>query len=346
MRRRLQADGDPSADPFNERQTLAPPARMHLLGGEFEFASDSRELRRIVDWAYAGLPHHEISCPAPRFTIRLTAAPPARPASDEVPRLEMLSGGELLGAATGRSDFVALSPAQRSALIVVSRAMLRSRYHVRYELVEFAVFTLAARAQGLVPLHAACIGREGRGLLLMGGSGAGKSTAALHCLLAGLELLAEDSIFVTPDTLLATGVANFLHVRHDTLRLVPDPAAARLARSPVIRRRSGVEKLEIDLRRHGRFLLAPRPLALVGSVFLSPQAAPGRELLTALPRNELLERVEAAQPYAAHQAGWRSFRQRIARLPAYELRRGAHPSEGARVLQELLDGEAHGGRPH
>jgi hypothetical protein len=337
MRRRLQADGDPSADPFHERQILDPPTRMHLLGGEFEFASDSRELRRIVDWAYAGLPRHELSHPAPQFTIRLTAAAPVRPAGEEVPRLEMLSGGELLGAATGRSDFVALSPAQRSGLIVVSRPMLRSRYHVRYELVEFAVFTLAARAQGLVPLHAACVGREGRGLLLMGGSGAGKSTAALHCLLAGLELLAEDSVFVLPDTLMATGVANFLHVQHDTLRLVPDPAAARLARSPVIRRRSGVEKLEIDLRRHG-FLLAPQPLLLVGSVFLSPQAAPSRELLTALPREELLERIEAAQPYAAHQAGWRPFKQRLARLPAYELRRGAHPSEGARVLQELLTG--------
>jgi hypothetical protein len=58
--------------------------------------------------------------------------------------------------------------------------MLRFPYHARYELIEFAVFTLAARAQGLVPLHAACVGEEGRGLLLMGESGAGKSTASLH----------------------------------------------------------------------------------------------------------------------------------------------------------------------
>jgi serine kinase of HPr protein (carbohydrate metabolism regulator) len=55
-------------------------------------------------------------------------------------------------------------------------------YLTRYELIEFAVFTLAQRVQGLVPLHAACVGRAGRGLLLMGGSGAGKSTLALHCL--------------------------------------------------------------------------------------------------------------------------------------------------------------------
>ncbi len=36
----------------------------------------------------------------------------------------------------------------------------------------------------------------------MGDSGAGKSTLSLLCLLAGLEFLAEDSLFVDPDTLL------------------------------------------------------------------------------------------------------------------------------------------------
>ena len=36
-----------------------------------------------------------------------------------------------------------------------------------------AVFTLAARVQQLVPLHAACVGLKGRGVLIMGASGAG-----------------------------------------------------------------------------------------------------------------------------------------------------------------------------
>ena len=77
-----------------------------------------------------------------------------------------------------------------------------------------------------MPLHAACVGQGGRGVLLIGESGAGKSTASLHCLLRGLDFVSEDSIFATPDTMLATGVANFLHVRCDSLHSVPASAAS------------------------------------------------------------------------------------------------------------------------
>lgn len=337
-------EGAPSADPFHERQLQAPPARMQLLGGEFEFVTDSAELRRIVEWAYAGLPRHALGHPVPRFTVSLKLAGRESAATNRrVPKIQMLSGGELLGAATARSDFVALSPATRSALIAVSRAMLRSRYQVRYELLEFAVFTLATRAQQLVPLHAACVGRGGKGLLLIGDSGAGKSTAALHCLLTGLELLSEDAVFVTAD-LQATGVSNFLHIKRNSLRFVDAPMAARLASSPQIRRTSGVRKLEIDLRSHG-FALAPAPLHIVGSVFLSAQSAPEDARLTALLRGQLLSRLHSTQPYAAQQPGWSRFQQQLARLPVYELRRGRHPAETAHCLAALLaEVKAHGGR--
>ncbi|TLY57473.1 MAG: serine kinase [Gammaproteobacteria bacterium] len=213
---------------------------MRLLGGEFEFECGSSKLQRLVDWAYGGLPRHKLAAVAPRFRVRLALAPRDRPRPQADPsRIEMLSGAGLLCGTTSSSDFAVLSPEHRAALVVVSRDMLRFPYHTRYELIEFAVFTLAARAQALMPLHAACVGHASRGLLLIGESGAGKSTASLHCLLRGLDFLAEDSVFVTPDTLLATGVANFLHVRRDALHFVPAAAASVIRRSPVIRRRSG-----------------------------------------------------------------------------------------------------------
>jgi hypothetical protein len=186
-----------------------------------------------------------------------------------------------------------------------------------------------------MPLHAACVGHAGRGLLLMGASGAGKSTAALQWLAHSLEFLAEDSVFVEPGSMLATGVPNFLHVRRDALRFVPDALAALIRRSPIIRRRSGVEKFEIDLRRR-EFKLAPRPLEIVGTVFMTEDAAGRRPLAAPLGRAELLARLRADQPYAAGQVGWRSFSKRIAHTPAYELRRGSHPAQAVEVLRELL----------
>jgi hypothetical protein len=325
-----------TADPFHERNSPAGHTRLRLLGCDFEFESDSLELHRIVTGAYADLPRHKLSAAVPRCRVKLMLAPQGRKtARGEIPRIEMLSGADFLGATTHASDFVALSPAQRSGLIVVSKAMLRSAYHVRYELIEFAVFTLASRVLGLVPLHAACIGRGGRGLLLMGDSGAGKTTAALHCLLRGLDFLSEDSVFVAADSLLATGVANFLHTRRDALWFIPDPAAALIRRAPVIKRRSGVEKFELDLRQP-EFRLAPRPLEIVASVFMSAESAGARPLAAALRRTDLLARLPAAQPYAAHQAGWPRFRHRIASLPAYEVRRGAHPTDTVGALEKIL----------
>jgi len=170
--------------------------------------------------------------------VRLLLSPGEQPRPrrrSEPSPLSMLSVPGYLGGATDSSNFVVLSPTERTALVVLSRQMLRFPYHTRYEFIEFAVFTLAARCQGMVSLHAACVGRAGRGILLMGPSGSGKSTVTLHCLLEGFDMLSEDSVFVAPETMLATGVANFLHVRSDSLRWVARTRdAVAIRKSPVI----------------------------------------------------------------------------------------------------------------
>jgi hypothetical protein len=249
----------------------------------------------------------------------------------------MSSSAEWVAGATGSSNFVVVSAAERSALVSVSEQMLRFPYHTRYELIEFAVFTLATRVQGLVPLHAACIGRGRRGLVLMGASGAGKSTVSLQCLLQGFDFVSEDSTFVAPGSMLATGVANFVHVRSDSLRWIRSSTQVRaIRRSPVISRRSGVRKFEVDLRRGG-FRLAPAPLELSAVIFLSARSAAGRALLAPLAKKDILRRLAVAQPYAANQPHWAEFCRKVTQLGAFELRRGRHPLEAVTALGDLLD---------
>jgi hypothetical protein len=234
-------------------------------------------------------------------------------------------------------NYVVLAPEQRRALVVASQDLLERPYHLRYELIEFAVFVLAARGMGLVPLHGACVGRAGRGVLLLGASGAGKSTLTLHSLLHGLDFLAEDAVFVEPASLLATGVANYLHVQPDALRFVDDERVRDwIGRAPVIRRRSGVEKFEADLRR-GQGRPAPEPLAVTAAVFVSPEPAddPG-DLLRPLPAAEIAGRLAADQPYAAGQPGWLRFVGQLARRGVHELRRGRHPAASVEALRQLL----------
>lgn len=344
----MRASHDIAVDPFQESGSGLLRIQRQVLGAAFEFATESPELLRLVRWAYDGLPRHRLSAAPPRMAIRLAlggrvkvgrrlrGARVGRVAEPDP--FALLSATGLLCGASGCSTVALMSAAQRSALIIVARDLLRFPYHVRYELIELAVFTLAARVQGLVPLHAACIGRGRRGLLLIGDSGAGKSTAVLHCALRGCDLVSEDSLFVAPQSLLATGVANFLHVRRESLRFLSAADTRFISRAPTICRRSGVRKLEVDLRQR-RFRLAPRPLEITGLVALSARHADSEPLLVPIARREALGRLQASQPYAASQSGWRSFLQRIGTVPAFELRRGRHPREAVAALEPLLRGD-------
>jgi hypothetical protein len=333
---------DLDADPFGERMETLTRTGLRILGGRFHFQSNSKELLHLVDEAYAGLPGHQFSKASREFRVTLRLAAEGqrevrgRGRGAQPPPLAMLHGAQLLGAATESSTFAALSPEQRSALVSVSRDMLKFPYHTRYELIEFVVFTLASRAQGLVPLHAACVGLNGRGILLMGTSGSGKSTVAMQCLLEEFDFLAEDSVFVSPAKMLATGTANFLHVRTDSLQWLGKSRAATLIRkSPKIRRRSGVEKFEVNLRNE-RFRLAARPLKIIGVAFLSPQSAHGKALLQPLPPAATISLLRAEQAYGASLRQWPNFERQLARVGGFELRRGKHPSESAAALRSLL----------
>jgi hypothetical protein len=331
---------DPLSDPFGERLRPAICMSRQVLGGRFRFESDSIALLELVEAAYGGLPAHRFPGLSPEFHIelRLVRREGAGGFREAPPPVRTQGGRGLLCGVIDAWNYVVLAPAQRRGFIVVSEDMLAFPYHVRYELLEFAVFLLAPRVLNLVPLHGACIGRDGQGVLLLGASGAGKSTLALQAMLGGMQLLAEDSVFVHPESLLATGVPNFVHVKHDALRFVDDELARRwIEGSPVIRRRSGVVKYEADLRERPS-LPAPAPLRLAGVVFVSaePAAGPG-DLLEPVPWEFVAPLLSGDQPYAAGHAGWDRFVQRITRGGVYELRRGAHPRDGIRALGRLLE---------
>lgn len=312
---------------------------LSLLGARFEFQSASRRLLNLVNWAFADLPAHRFAGSVPRIRIRLGLSHSESVAggrqSGDPPGMRLHSGAGLLGAVCGPSSYVALSPGELSGLVVVAPEMLTRAYHVRYELIEFATFTLVARALGLTPLHAACVGRRGRGLLLLGDSGAGKSTLTLHCLLNDFEFIAEDSVFVQPHALLATGAANFLHLRADSLRFLPARERSIVQKSPVIRRRSGVEKFEVDVR-HMHSRAAPRPLRLAGVVFATGRSSDSGPQLRRLGNTQARRRLMATQPYGAGQPGWADFSRSVAHVPMYELSRGEHPAQAVALLGGLL----------
>lgn len=334
-------------DDGHHRMVSPPPgpaclpliATKRVLGGFFRFESNSRDLLDLVEAAYGGLPSQTFPDVTVGFRVRLCLLPrSANPWSIEPPAPRIRREGNSLRADVDASNYVAIDPARRRACVVVSEAMLQHAYHLRCELIEFAVFILATQALSLVPLHAACVGRDDRGVLLLGGSGAGKSTLALHGLLRGLDLLAEDAVFVRPTDLWATGVPTYLHLRGDALDFVEDDAIrAWVSHAPVIRRRSGVRKFEVDLRReHGR--PAAGPLALAGAVFVCARVAEHPDaLLAPLGAREAERLLDADQPHASRQPGWWRFKREIMDRGVHQLLRGPHPRDAVDALCRLLD---------
>ena len=323
---------DPTADPFRERQRPRYRLWQHLLGARFEFTSDSAALLELVASAYRALPPQRLRrAPAHcRIHLILGAGPAA------APRIQPYAAPGLIAGAAQGSSFMAVNLRTRSALVLVSPALLRHPRLVRYELLEFAAYALAARVQRLVPLHAACVASAKGAALLFGHSGAGKSTLVLQALQAGLTFLAEDSVLLEPRSLQAVGVPSYVHVRADGRRFLRGSSlAAALGRAPVIVRRSGVRKYELDVRGRG-LSLARGPQPVRALVFLSAQRSRSRTLMHVLPSAQLVRRLRADQPYAAAQRGWPAFLRAAAQLPAYELRRGQHPREALAALVEVL----------
>src|SRR5690348_1338769 len=96
---------DLAADPFSERTSRLRTERLHVLGGAFQFESDSPRLLRIARHAYADLPRHRLSAPTPDFRVRLVLRSGRdRSRASEPAPVQMLSGAGLLYGARGSSE--------------------------------------------------------------------------------------------------------------------------------------------------------------------------------------------------------------------------------------------------
>ncbi len=335
--RRGKADR-PAADPFGERRGLRHRAVHRVLGGRFEFLADEPALLGLADEAFGGLHTRGDRRSERRFRVVLQASGADASDPGDVPSMRYFAGAGTIGGVIDAANLALVECARAAALVRVGPSLFASRYRARCELLEFAVYTLAARVLRHAPLHAACLGLGDRGVLLSGDSGAGKSTITLLGAAAGLAVLSEDSTLVEPRRLRATGLASYVHVRADTLRFVTDAALRRrIEASPVITRRSGVVKYEVDLRSSG-LPSAVAPLSMRALVFLSSRAA-GRQPLRRLDADAAIARLAREQPYAAAHDTWPALAARMRRLPAFELRRGADPQATVAVLRGLLEAD-------
>ncbi len=81
----------------------------------------------------------------------------------------------------------------------LTRSALQNRLYFRYNFLEKVVYLLLG-ASVVTDVHAACVSKNGRSMLLCGDSGAGKSTLAYACARAGWIYTSDDTCYLVNDS--------------------------------------------------------------------------------------------------------------------------------------------------
>jgi hypothetical protein len=108
------------------------------------------------------------------------------------------------------------------------------------------LFSLAIeeRSEDLV-LHAACLRRGGRRVLMVGTEGAGKTTTTLRLMLSGYEIEGDENVFINAESV--TARPRGMRVKQGTLAQLPQ-VAARIAQAPHLVDHDGRKIYNLDPR--------------------------------------------------------------------------------------------------
>jgi hypothetical protein len=197
---------------------------------------------------------------------------------------------------------------------------------------------------GRFPLHAGALGRQGRGILLPGTSGAGKSTTTVALVRAGFDFLGDDTVFLSspaeaassgsdrPD-ITATGFPDQVDVTEHTVVMVPE--LSHLLEEPLLPGRYK-HSLRVEDVFGSPIVVSCRPALLV-----FPQVTPGRQsraepLDASGALRGLLPNVLLTEP-ASSQAHLDMLGRLARTVPAFTLLAGSDLDDVASCLSGLLE---------
>ncbi len=196
-----------------------------------------------------------------------------------------------------------------------------------------------ARAQGLITCHAAAVADETAGLLLCGGSGAGKSTTTLACLAAGMRSAGDDYVLVEPG---APPIVHALYrstlleidnyTRHQRLMPAVDHVADQLDRRKAVMFAAGADRPLIS----GGF-----PIAGMVALHVEKGSQPAYRRTSGAAALRALAPSTLSQLGMVNSAGLARLADLCRSLPAFELRLGDDPAPVPDILRGVIRDALH-----
>jgi len=126
------------------------------------------------------------------------------------------------------------------SFVWLSKAAVNNKLYFRYNFLEKVVYLLLG-ASAVTDIHAACVAKNGKGILLCGESGAGKSTLAYACARDGWTYTSDDTSYLINDHAIPRVIGHSHRVR---FRPEAKALFSELARLKVTPRMEGKPSIE------------------------------------------------------------------------------------------------------
>lgn len=185
------------------------------------------------------------------------------------------------------------------------------------------------------PIHAASVARDGGAILVVGQSGAGKTSIALACASQGWDYLGDDAVIVRADPARVASLYSSARLREDTFQHYPEAMRACLGVSDD----AGEMKAEVDMA-----LLRPPAAEAEIKAIVVPQPTDWAAFrLATMGRSDTLRKLMAAtrQSMLGDEAvAFSKLATLVSQVPCYALTAGGDASTLSSGLAQLLDGVA------
>jgi HPr Serine kinase C-terminal domain len=175
------------SDPVLSQFRLPLRGTYYPLGFALEIATNSGEVLAAAEESWGSFQGKFSELP-----LRLEIGVMADGSKDCPPPPGCRSRGNLLTIIADAGNFSVCDLSRGFAFAWLTQSTVADRAYLRYYFLEAMGSTLL-EALYLTPLHAACVQIGGRGVLLCGESGAGKSSLAFACARNGWKFLSDDS---------------------------------------------------------------------------------------------------------------------------------------------------------
>jgi HPr Serine kinase C-terminal domain len=205
-------------DPMLARVAMPLQATFYPFGFPLEIATNSAEILAGATVCWQGFEQMFDTKPIQfRVGVRDTG-------SAECPPTPVSRFQQHLSSLTADGENFAISDVSKGfSVIWLNRAALAHRGYYRYFFLEAPAMCQICTSH-TTPIHAACVEKEGCGILLCGDSGAGKSTLAYACARAGWTYITDDASFLvnSRDDRLVVGNCNLFRFRPSAESIFPE----------------------------------------------------------------------------------------------------------------------------